>query len=95
AALERIVPAIRQRCHRARIVVRGDSGFGGEEILAWCEGQREVYYCLGLAKNPVLTEKLGPMRAAAQTCGFSAGLKMLSPLDDRDKKGDRGLACRR
>jgi len=66
AALERIVPAIRQRCHRARIVVRGDSGFGGEEILAWCEGQPEVYYCLGLAKNPVLTEKLGPTMAQAR-----------------------------
>jgi hypothetical protein len=66
AALARIVPAIRRRCHRARIVVRGDSGFGGEEILAWCEGQPEVYYCLGLAKNPVLIEKLGPTMAQAR-----------------------------
>jgi hypothetical protein len=35
------------------------------------------------------------VRAAAQTCGFSAGLKMLSLLDDRDKKGDRLVTCRR
>jgi hypothetical protein len=34
-ALEKIVPAIRKRCHRARIIVRGDSGFGREEIMAW------------------------------------------------------------
>jgi len=59
-ALEKIVAALRQRCPKARIIVRGDSGFGREEIMAWCEGQSEVYYCLGLAKNPVLIEKLGP-----------------------------------
>jgi hypothetical protein len=65
-ALEKIVPAIRKRCHRARIIVRGDSGFGRDEIAAWCEGQPEVYYCLGLAKNPVLIEKLGPTMAQAR-----------------------------
>ena len=65
-ALEKIVPAIRKRCHRARIIVRGDSGFGREEIMAWCEGQPEVYYCLGLAKNAVLIEKLGLALADAR-----------------------------
>jgi hypothetical protein len=65
-ALEKIVPAIRKRCHRARIIVRGDSGFGRQEIMAWCESQPEVYYCLGLAKNPVLIEKLGPTMAQAR-----------------------------
>src|SRR6266436_3806354 len=58
-ALEKMVTAIRKRCRKARIIVRGDSGFGREEIMAWCEGQREVYYCLGLAKNSILIEKLG------------------------------------
>jgi hypothetical protein len=69
-ALEKIVGAIRQRCHRARIIVRGDSGFGREEIMAWCESQHEVYYCLGLAKNAVLIDKLGPAlaRARARQC---------------------------
>src|SRR6266496_4505389 len=57
-ALEKIVAAIRQRCRQARIVVRGDSGFGRQEIMAWCESQWEVYYCLGLAKNSVLLEQL-------------------------------------
>jgi len=65
-ALEQIVPAIRKRCHRARIIVRGDSGFGREEIMAWCESQSQVYYCLGLAKNSVLIEKLGPTMAQAR-----------------------------
>ena len=65
-ALEKIVAAIRQRCHRARIIIRGDSGFGREEIMAWCESQSEVYYCLGLAKNSVLVGKLGPALAQAR-----------------------------
>ena len=67
AALEKIVAAIRQRCRRARIIVRADSGFCREEILEWCERQAPVvYYCLGLAKNSVLNEKLGPALASAQ-----------------------------
>jgi hypothetical protein len=66
AALAQIVPAIRKRCPRARIIVRGDSGFCREEIMAWCESQPNVYYCLGLAKNSVLVERLGPALAAAQ-----------------------------
>ncbi len=65
-ALEKIVAAIRQRCRRARIIVRGDSGFCREEILAWCESQPEVYYCVGLAKNAVLVEKLAPALADAR-----------------------------
>jgi hypothetical protein len=65
-ALEQIVPAIRKRCRRARIILRGDSGFCRDEIMAWCEGQQEVYYCLGLAKNSVLVERLGPALARAQ-----------------------------
>ncbi len=57
AALEKIIPAIRKRCKRARIILRGDSSFCREEILAWCEAHG-VYYCLGLAKNPVLIEHI-------------------------------------
>src|SRR5712692_5714036 len=65
-ALEKMVAAIRKRCPKARIIVRGDSGFCREEIMAWCEGQREVYYCLGLAQNSVLVEQLGPALATAR-----------------------------
>jgi hypothetical protein len=66
-ALEKIVAAIRKRCKRARIIVRGDSGFCREAIMVWCERQRPmVYYCLGLAKNSVLIEKLDPALADAR-----------------------------
>jgi hypothetical protein len=67
AALEQIVAAIRQRCRRARIIVRADSGFCRQEIMAWCESQSPVvYYCLGLAKNSVLIERLQPALADAR-----------------------------
>jgi hypothetical protein len=65
-ALEKIVAALRERCPKARIIVRGDGGFGREEIMAWCESQPEVYYCLGLARNSVLIDKLGPALAHAR-----------------------------
>jgi hypothetical protein len=57
-ALEKMVAAIRKRCPKARIIVRADSGFCREEIMAWCEKQKQVYYCLGLARNPRLLKHL-------------------------------------
>jgi hypothetical protein len=65
-ALEKIVAAIRKRCRKARIILRGDSGFCRDEIMAWCEAQVEVYYCLGLAKNSVLIEELQSAMATAR-----------------------------
>ena len=69
-ALAKIVAAIRQRSPQARVIVRGDAGFCREEIMAWGEGQPEVYYCLGLAKNSVLLERLAPalFTARARRC---------------------------
>ncbi len=57
-ALQKIVPAIRQRFgKKVRIIVRADSGFAREAIMAWCE-ENHVFYCLGLARNDRLTELL-------------------------------------
>ena len=36
-ALEPIVADIRQRCPKAQIILRGDSGFCREESMRWCE----------------------------------------------------------
>jgi hypothetical protein len=65
-ALEKIVAALRQRFPQVRIIVRGDSGFCREALMAWCERQAEVYYCLGLAKNVRLTAMLAPALARAR-----------------------------
>lgn len=76
AALREIIPAIRRRCRRARILVRGDSGFCREELMSFCESQDQVYYVLGVGKNPVLVRQLeGPLFAAAIKrclCGLSS-----------------------
>ena len=48
--LERIVQQIRQVWPEVKIILRGDSGFCGEELMKWCEDQG-VDYVLALAKN--------------------------------------------
>lgn len=70
AALKQIIPAIRARLPGVRLVVRGDSGFCREELMAWCEGQKEVYYVLGLQKNAVLVKRIEQhlFWAAAKRC---------------------------
>lgn len=75
-ALEKIVAALRRRFPKLRIVVRGDSGFCREAIMAWCESQEEVYYCMGLARNERLQALLAPalerMRERTLLCGGAA-----------------------
>jgi hypothetical protein len=70
-ALSKVVAAIRRRCPQARLIVRGDSEFCREPILAWCEQQQPVvYYCLGMGRNPRLVALLEPavIRARAMAC---------------------------
>ena len=57
-ALQKIVSAIRKRFgSKVRILMRADSGFAREAIMAWCEDNK-VFYCLGLARNDRLGELL-------------------------------------
>jgi len=88
AALAKIIPAIRQRCQRARIIVRGDSGFCREDILAWCEAHG-VFYCLGLAKNSVLIEQLQPALADARArrcLSGAASVRVFTEFEYRTQK---------
>lgn len=55
--LKRIVQQIRSTWPEVRIVVRGDSGFCREELMAWCEAEN-VDYLLGLAKNERLKAEI-------------------------------------
>src|SRR6202049_4201677 len=54
----RIVAHIRERWPHVRILVRADSGFAREELMAWCEANG-VHFLFGLAQN----ERLGAMIA--------------------------------
>ena len=53
----RIVDRIRTRWPRIKIVLRADSGFAREELMAWAEANR-VDYIFGLARNPRLVEHI-------------------------------------
>jgi hypothetical protein len=56
--VERIVGQIRSRWPEVQIILRADSGFAREELMAWCE-QHEVDYVFGLARNARLQRALG------------------------------------
>jgi hypothetical protein len=56
--LARIVEQIRRKWPDVQIVIRADSGFCRERIMAWCEAN-DVDYILGLAKNKRLGRALG------------------------------------
>ena len=50
AAVKRIVGRIRKAWPTVKILVRGDSGFAREALMAWCEANK-VDYLFGLARN--------------------------------------------
>jgi hypothetical protein len=53
----RLVAQIRRRWPRIRILLRGDSGFCRDTLMAWCEANR-VDYVFGLARNERLEQAL-------------------------------------
>ena len=61
----RVVRHIRKRWPKTRIVVRADSGFAGDALMAWCE-EHGVDFVLGLQKNPRLVAEIGPELALAE-----------------------------
>jgi Transposase DDE domain group 1 len=75
--LKRIVEQIRSAWPLVRMVVRGDSGFCREELMAWCEAEG-VDYLLGLAKNERLkaeiVKEMGEAKAQYQQTARAARL---------------------
>jgi hypothetical protein len=55
--IERIVGQIRTAWPKVGIVLRADSGFAREALMAWCEDNR-VDYVFGLARNKRLEQRL-------------------------------------
>ena len=56
--VRRIVKQLRQRWPEVKIILRADSGFCREELMAWCE-QNHVDYAFGLARNQRLGRIVG------------------------------------
>ena len=63
--MARIVGQIRQRWPKVRILLRGDSGFAREALMAWCENNG-VDFLFGLAKNSRLVGEIEAELTAAQ-----------------------------
>ena len=55
--LIRIAGQIRERWPDVQIVIRGDSGFARDDMMAWCEGHG-IDYIFGLARNPRLVRSI-------------------------------------
>ncbi len=60
----RIVAHIRRRWPKVRILLRADSAFAREELMAWCERSR-VDYVFGLARNDRLVAAIAAEMAEA------------------------------
>ncbi len=58
--VKRIVAQLRARWPKVRIMLRGDSGFCLEELMAWCEAdQNQVDFLFGLAHKSQLQKIIG------------------------------------
>jgi hypothetical protein len=66
--VERIVTQIRKSWPRVRIILRADSGFARDKLMAWCEANR-VDYVFGLARNQRLEKNIAP--ALEEACRTS------------------------
>jgi hypothetical protein len=61
----RLVAQIRSRWPKVRILLRADSGFAREELMAWCEGNG-VHFLFGLAQNKRLVAMIAGELAQAE-----------------------------
>jgi Transposase DDE domain group 1 len=68
----RIVAQIRARWPRVKIVLRADSGFARDELMAWCEANA-VDYLFGLARNERLVGAIADDLAAAERESLAQG----------------------
>ena len=80
--LQDVVRAIREQYPQVEIIVRGDAGYGVAEMIEACR-ERNVRFCFGKARNPVL------LRLAA---GAQARAEQAEAL--REQRGRRRRALR-
>ncbi len=68
----RIVARIRARWPRVRILLRADSGFAREALMAWCEANR-VDYVFGLQRNERLEVRIAGALSRAEAMRAATG----------------------
>ena len=62
--LRGLVRRLRRRCPQARLILRGDSGYGVARVLEWC-ARLGLDYVLGVARNAVLQKLSTPTQMDA------------------------------
>jgi hypothetical protein len=85
--VKRIVAQLRQRWPEVNIVLRADSGFCREELMAWCENNH-VDYVFGLARNQRLRRIIGKQMHEAQAlhAATGKGARIFAGFDYRTHK---------
>lgn len=63
--VQTLVAQIRARWPKTRIILRADSGFCRDELMAWCESKR-VDYVFGFARNERLRKLIEPQMEQAR-----------------------------
>jgi Transposase DDE domain group 1 len=70
--IARVIERLRARWPKTRILLRADSGFCREEIMAWCEANR-VDYVFGLARNERLQNEIASEMEVARAMAERTG----------------------
>src|ERR1700759_1362437 len=70
--IARVIARIRARWPKVRIILRADSGFAREELMAWCE-TNDVEFLFGLAQNSRLNVEIAADLAAAAEASVATG----------------------
>jgi hypothetical protein len=74
AVIKLLVTRLRQAWPKARIIVRGDSGFCRQNLLRWCE-RHDVGYLIGVARNARLHRQVEAWEAELETAFRETGIK--------------------
>lgn len=69
--LQRVIKQIRSCWSKVKILVRGDSAYSREDIMAWCESQVGVDYVFGLAPNSRLLKLFMSTIGCIRFCAFN------------------------
>jgi hypothetical protein len=85
--IARIVAQIRERWPDVRIILRADSGFARDELMAWCE-ESGVDFIFGLARNVRLVKAINRELVLARRASRRSGKaeRRFAVLDDWDTR---------
>jgi len=85
--VSRIVAQLRARWPEVKIILRADSGFCRQELMAWCEWN-DVDYAFGLARNQRLAKIIGAQMQQARLLHQATGkaARIFTEFDYRMRK---------